>query len=330
MKDGRAIAIGAGGNLEEIPWKLRKPGAGELLVDVVAAGVNRADLLQRKGLYPAPPGVPANIPGLEYAGIVSAVGEGVLSHRVGDRVMGIVGGGAMATQLLTHEREAIPVPNGMSFEDAAAIPEVFLTAFDALFEQGGLQPFETVLIHAVGSGVGTAALQLAKAAGGSTIGTSRSPAKLERCASLGLDEGIVTLKGGFASAVKEFTGGRGVPLILDTIGAAYAEENVRSLAQKGRLVVVGLLGGAEGPIPLGLFLQKRARLIGTVLRSRPLEEKALLAQRFIREVLPLFSSGKLRPVVDTVMPMEAIEEAHRLLESNATFGKVVLTWGKPD
>ncbi len=328
MPLARAVRI-VDAELRIDPLPIRDPGAFEIRVAVAAAGLNRADLLQRKGLYPAPPGAPQEVPGLEFAGVVEAVGEGVLSHRPGDRVMGIVGGGAMATHLLLHEREAIPVPDGLDLEQAAAIPEVFYTAFDALFVQAGLRPFEDLLIHAVGSGVGTAAVQLAKAAGCRVLGTSRTPEKLERARGLGLDEGIVAEAGAFAEATRAATMGRGADVILDLVGGSYAAENLRALAGRGRVVVVGLLGGAQAELPLGMLLAKRATLIGTVLRSRPLEEKILLAQRFAREVSPQFATGELRPLIDAVWPMEEIAEAHRLLESNATFGKIVLSWNAP-
>lgn len=326
MRTARAVKIVDPSTLRIEDLDVRDPGPGEILVAVAAAGLNRADVLQRKGLYPAPPGSPSDVPGLEYAGVVESVGDGVLSRRAGDRVMGIVGGGAMATHVVVHEREAIPVPDGLTLEEASAIPEVFFTAFDALFVQAGLRPFESVLIHAVGSGVGTAALQLARHAGCRVLGTSRTADKLTRAETFGLapGDGIVASSGGFAEQVRERCGGADV--ILDTVGAAYAAENLAALRTKGRVVVVGLLGGAEGKVPLGLLLQKRASLVGTVLRSRPLEEKALLAQRFAREANPLFTTGALRPVIDSVLPMSEIAEAHRRLESNATFGKVVLAW----
>lgn len=326
MRTARAVTIVDPSTLRIEERPVRDPGPGEVLVGVRAAGLNRADVLQRRGLYPAPPGAPADVPGLEYAGVVESVGAGVRSHREGDRVMGIVGGGAMATHVLVHEREAIPVPEGLSLEEAAAIPEVFFTAFDALFVQAGLRPFESALIHAVGSGVGTAALQLARHAGCRVLGTSRTAEKLERARAFGLDpeDGIVTADGRFAERARERCGG--VDVILDLVGGPFAAENVEALASKGRIVVVGLLGGARAEVPLGLLLNKRASMVGTVLRSRPLEEKALLAQRFAREVNPLFTSGALRPVIDDVLPMDGIEGAHRRLESNATFGKIVLAW----
>ena len=305
---------------------VRDPGPGELLVEVAAAGLNRADTLQRRGFYPAPPGVPSDVPGLEYAGTVIAVGPGVSSFTAGDRVMGIVAGGGMATHLVTHEREAIPVPDGMSLTDAAAIPEVFMTAYDAMFAQGELGIGQTVVLHAVGSGVGTAGLQLALATGARPIGTSRTADKIERCRELGLGDGIVVEDGKFASAVKEKTAGRGADLIIDVVGAGYLAENVAALATGGRIVVLGLMGGVAGELPLGPLLAKRALIRGSVLRARPLEQKAALSQAFIRDVLPLFAAARLFPVIDAVLPMKDIAEAHLRMEANATFGKLILTW----
>jgi putative PIG3 family NAD(P)H quinone oxidoreductase len=302
------------------------PGPGELRVQVVAAGLNRADLLQRRGFYPAPPGAPPDVPGLEYAGHVERIGEGVRDFAVGDAVMGVVAGGAMATHLVVHAREAMRAPTGMPLDEAAAIPEVFLTAYDALFAQADLALGELVLVHAVGSGVGTAALQLALIAGADVIGTSRTVDKLARCRALGLSEGVPVSDKKFADAVHERSGGRGCDVIIDTIGAAYLAENVKALASRGRLVSVGMLGGATAELPLGPFMAKRARLIGTVLRSRPLEEKAALTQAFARQALPLFAAGRLKTVIDVVMPMSDVQAAHRRMESNETFGKIVLRW----
>jgi len=320
MQKIRAVRIRLPGGtevLELVERELREPGPGEILVRVRGAGLNRADVVQRLGRYPAPPGAPADIPGLEYAGEVERVGEGVERWRPGDRVMGVVGGGAMASHLLVHEREAIPVPEGLSFEEAAAIPEAFVTAWDAL-RQAELRMGERVLIHAVASGVGTAALQLVRAAGATPIGTSRSREKIDRCGRLGLADAVVVTDGRFADAV-----GR-VDVILDTVGAAYVAENAKALALRGRWVLIGLLGGATAEVPLGVLLSKRARLIGTVLRARPLEEKAAIAQAFAHEVVPLFAAGKLRAVVDDVLPLDRVAEAHERMERNELVGKLVL------
>ena len=301
-----------------------EPGRGQIRVRVRAAGVNRADLLQRRGAYPAPPGWPQEIPGLEYAGVVDAVGPGVVEWTTGARVMGLVGGGGYAEYVVVHEREAIPIPQGLAFEEAAAVPEVFITAHDALFTQMRLTIGERVLIHAVGSGVGTAALQLAKAAGAFVFGSSRTAAKLERARALGLDVPIDTSREDFVDVVLNRTAGEGVHVVLDLVGAPYLEGNLRALAMKGRIVVVGLTAGREAPIDLGALLRKRLRISGTSLRARPLEEKIEAARRFRAHALPLLESGRVRPVVDGVWPLERAAEAHRRMEQNANFGKLVL------
>jgi NADPH2:quinone reductase len=302
------------------------PGSGEILVGVRAAGLNRADVLQRKGHYPAPPGSPADIPGLEYAGEVAALGPGASRWRVGDRVMGLVGGGACAERLVTPQDTAIAVPDGWPFPDAAAVPEVFLTAYDALVLQLGMHAGETVLIHAVSSGVGTAAVQLAHAWGARTIGTSRSAAKLERARPLGLDFAVDTSREDFVEAVRGATGGRGADVVLDLVGGPVFEGNLQALAPRGRMIVVGLTGGRSAPLDLGLVLNKRLTIIGTAMRSRTLEEKVAVARAFEREVMPLFAAGRLRPVLDRVFPMAQVAEAHRVMEANAHFGKLVLVW----
>lgn len=328
MTRARAVLIREPGDpsvLDIGEINVREPGAHELAIDVAAAGLNRADLLQRRGLYPPPPGYPPEVPGLEYAGTVAACGQHVTAFKVGDRVMGILGGGGMATRIVVHEREAIAVPASLSLAQAAAIPEVFLTAFDALFLQAEVKMGEQVVIHAVGSGVGTAMLQLAHQAGAQVIGTSRSAEKLERAKAIAPLRGIVPKDGLFAEAVAELTG-LGAQVILDPIGAAYLEQNVRALAPRGRLVLFGTLGGFASELPIAVLMGKRARIIGTVLRSRPLEEKAAVAQAFIRQALPLFDAGKLRPVVDEVFPMSNIRGAHTRLERNDSFGKLVLQW----
>lgn len=311
--------------LEIQPRPVRSPGFGEVAVEVAFAGLNRADVMQRRGFYPAPPDVPADVPGLEFAGKVAQLGPGVQGFELGQQVMGIVGGGGCARRLVVHSRELLPVPKGMKLEQAAAIPEVFMTAFDALVRQAELRSGETVLIHAAASGVGSAALQIVQALGARAIGTSRSAGKKDRLETLGLAHFIHTPEPVFANAVKALGGG-GADVVLDTIGASYLAENLRSLAPGGRIVHLGLLGGATGELPMGLLLAKRARLLGSVLRSRPLEEKASLTQAFRRQILPLFEAGVLTPVIDRVMPMTQIRQVHELMESNTTFGKVVLAW----
>lgn len=328
MNAAQSVKItGAGGpevlSLSEMA--MPTPRGGQVLVRVRAAGLNRADILQRKGVYPAPKGAIADVPGLEFAGEVEAVGDAVIEAKVGDRVMGITAGGAMATHVLVHERELVPVPATMDWVQAGAIPEVFMTAFDALFVQAGLTMGETVLVHAVGSGVGTAAVQLARATSAVSIGTSRTKDKLARCEALGMNHGVLANDGEFHKAVHAVAPG-GADVVLDTIGAAYLDSNLKAMAPGGRMVTIGLLGGVKGECNLGLLVAKRLRLFGSVLRARPLEEKATLAQRFRREVMPLFASGQLSPVVEAALPMTEIAEAHRLLEGNTTFGKIVMTW----
>ncbi len=325
----RAIRITEPGGPEvlkmgEVPRP--EPGPAEVLVRVRAAGVNRAEILQRRGLYPAPPGWPADVPGLEFAGRVEAVGERVTERGVGDRVMGLVGGGGYAEYVVVHEREAIPVPELLSWEEAAAVPEVFVTAHDALFTRGRLSLGEWVLIHAVGSGVGTAALQLARAAGAKTLGTSRTEWKLDRARELGLDLAIQAGAEDFVDAVLDATGGRGADLILDLVGGGYLPRNLASLATLGRIVVVGLTAGAFAEIDLGVVLRKRITMVGTSLRSRPLEEKVAAVQAFARHALPLFAEGRIRPVMDRSFPMEEAPEAHRRMEADRNFGKIVLVW----
>lgn len=321
---------GAGGpeviELGEID--VRDPGPGEVTVEIAAAGLNRADVLQRRGLYPAPPGAPADVPGLELAGTVMARGPGATLFEVGASVMAIVGGGAMARRITVHERELTPVPRGVDVVAAAAIPEAFLTAWDAMVSQARLGGGETVLVHAAASGVGTAALQIARAVGARAIATTRTAAKLPALAAFGLadGDGLVAEGGTFASAVQARSGG-GVNVILDPVGAAYFDENLRALAPRGRLVLIGTLGGGGGSVPpIGMMLGKRATVIGTVMRARPLEEKIELARVATTRLVPLFERGLLAPVVDQVMPMTACAEAHARMERDENVGKIVLRW----
>lgn len=326
----RAVVLRGAGDVDVLDIaEVERPvaGPGQVVVEVAAAGLNRADCLQRRGLYPAPPGAPADVPGLELSGTVVECGAGVRAVSMGQRVMCLVGGGAMATHVAVHERVLVPVPDSLELEQAAAVPEVFMTAFDALFENAGLGLGETVLVHAAGSGVGTAAVQLAARAGARVVGTARTASKLERCKPLGMHEGVVVGSDKrFAGAVRAASGGRGADVVLDLVGAAYLEENLRALAPRGRIVVVGLLGGVSGTLPLGPLLALRGRIAGTTLRSRPLEEKAILAQAFAAQVLPLLADGRVAPVIDQILPMTEVREAHRLMESNQTFGKIVLRW----
>jgi putative PIG3 family NAD(P)H quinone oxidoreductase len=322
----RAIVITGPDQLEEQERPTPEPGPNQIRVRVRASGLNRADILQRRGNYPAPPGWPADIPGLEYAGEVDELGPGAGLWDVGSRVMGIVGGGGHAEYVCVHEREAMRVPHALSWEEAAAIPEVFMTAYDALFRQLDVQMGERLLIHAVGSGVGTAAVQLARAAAVTTLGTSRTAEKLQKARELGLDVGIGASEGGWVTRVEQETDGEGVNAVLDLVGGSYLPDSLRVLASRGRLIVVGTIGGSNVDLDLGLVLRKRLHLMGTVLRSRPPEEKIALAREFSDHVLPLFSAGRVQPVVDRVFPFGEIEAAHAYMEENQTFGKIVLNW----
>ncbi len=325
----RAVILTQPGGPEVLEIQERpkpEPGVGQIRVRVRASALNRADLMQREGNYPVPPGVTAEISGMEYAGEVDALGPSASLWKIGDRVMGIVGGGSHAEYLCAHEREAMPVPKALLWEDAAAIPEVFLTAYDALFNRLALRTGETVLIHAVGSGVGTAALQIARVAGARVVGTARSAGKLERAKQLGLDFGIDASRGDWAAQVEAAIGAERVQALVDLVGGNYLEGNLRVLALRGRIVVVGLTAGASAPFNMGVLLRKRLTIVGTSLRGRPLEEKIALAREFSERIIPFFDAGRLKPVVDRVFPFEEIRAAHELMESNKTFGKIVLRW----
>jgi putative PIG3 family NAD(P)H quinone oxidoreductase len=313
--------------LREVPRPV--PGPGEVLVEVAASGINRADVLQRQGLYPAPEGWPADIPGLEFAGRVAGLGPGTGLFEEGDAVMGLVGGGGYARHVVLPEREVLPAPGGLAVVEAGAIPEAFLTAFDACFMQMRLAAGETLLIHAVGSGVGTAALQLAKAAGVRTVGTSRTADKLEAAAGLGLDHGILAeTPEAWVEGVREATRGRGADVVLDLVGGPYLPGNVKAVAEKGRIVCVGIPGGRRAELDIRRLMGKRASLTGTVLRARPGEEKAHLAREASRRLVPLFESAALRPVIDRSYAPEAAPEAHRRVDDNLNFGKLLLVWGE--
>ncbi len=301
-----------------------KPSGTQVLVRVRAAGLNRADLIQRRGHYPPPKGYSPNIPGLEFAGEVVETGEGVVDRAAGDRVFGITAGEAQAEFLLIDSSLVAAVPDNLSFIRAGAVPEAFITAHDAAVVQGELKKGETLLVHAVGSGVGLAAVQIAKAIGARTIGTSRTADKLERARELGLDEAILTGESSEFAAILRSKNGGGVDVILDLVGAGYFRENIECLLPRGRLMLVGLTSGSRAEFDLGAALAKRLRITGTVLRGRSLEEKAEATRRFADEVVPLLADGTVRPNVDKVFPMADAAAAHRYLESNGNFGKVVL------
>ena len=325
----KAVVITRPGGPEVLEIQERpkpEPGVGQIRVRVRASALNRADLLQRGGHYPVPPGVSVEISGMEYAGDVDALGPAATLWKVGDRVMGIIGGAGHAEYLCVHEREAMPVPKALSWEDAAAIPEAFLTAYDALFNRLALHIGETVLIHAIGSGVGTAALQIARVAGARVVGTARSAAKLERAKQLGLDFGIDASRGDWAAQVEAAIGAERIHAVLDLVGGNYLEGNLRVLGVLGRIVVVGLTAGATAPFNMGVLLRKRLTIVGTILRGRPVEEKIALARDFSDRIVPFFETGRLKPVVDRVFSFEEIRAAHELMASNQTFGKIVLRW----
>lgn len=301
-----------------------EPPHGHIRVRVNYAGLNRADLLQRMGLYPAPPDAPADIPGLEYAGVVDALGPGCQRFHLGQRVFGLVGGGAYAEYLVTPEQVAAPIPEGLSDEQACAIPEAFVTAYDALVVRARCKPGEHLLIHAVASGVGTAALQIGRALGCTVYGSSRSQDKLERCKTLGLHHGFIPDLKNFGQQVHTLSHGRGMDIIVDLVGGDYLKENLKSCASQGRIVVVGLMAGISTEINLGMLLQKRVELIGTVLRSRPMHEKIEARLMLEKHIVPWFESGVCKPIIDKVFPMDQAPAAHAYLASNESVGKVLL------
>ncbi|HAF14577.1 MAG TPA: NAD(P)H-quinone oxidoreductase [Blastocatellia bacterium] len=326
----KAVTITAHGGSEVLEIRETetpaRPVADRVRVRVRAAGLNRADVLQRLGHYPAPPGYPQNIPGLEFAGEVDDIGAEVGFWKRGQRVFGITAGGAQAEYVVVPENHLAEIPANLDWAEAAAVPEVFITAHDALFTRAGLRPGETMLVHAAGSGVGTAAAQLTRAAGAKAFGTSRTADKLERAKEYGLSNAIVVNDDArvFAAAVQEWTSGRGVNVIVDLVGAKYLEANLAALATKGRLVLVGTTAGAQATLDFSMVMRKRLTIVGTVLRARSAEEKATATRLFANHVVPLLAEGTIRPVVDRVYKMEEIREAHARMESNESFGKIVL------
>jgi putative PIG3 family NAD(P)H quinone oxidoreductase len=303
------------------------PAPHEVLVRVASAGLNRADLLQRKGFYPAPPGVPADIPGMEFGGVVVACGRSVTRVSVGDAVFGIVGGGAQAELLAVHELHCARIPVGLDLAIAGGVPENFITAHDALRTIASVQPGERVLIHAVGSGVGTAALQLARAWGCPTVGTARTPDKLERALELGLDHAVLAGRDldpeELAREIDEIAGPCDV--VIDLVGGEYVRTDVAVAAPRGRIVLIGLVAGARSSkFAVGAVLGKRLELVGTTLRGRSIEEKAAATDAFSADVVPLLADGTVAPVMEASFPLARGAEAYDHLESDTTFGKVVL------
>jgi len=321
----RAIVLHSHGGPEvlrptEVPDP--EPGPEEVVVGVVATAVNRADLLQRMGLYPGPP-MEHEIPGLELAGRVLEVGARATRWSVGDEVMGIVGGGGYAERAAVHERQLMAVPASVGLPDAGGVPEVFVTAYDALVLQGGLTAGGWALVHAGASGVGTAAIQLCKAVG-ARVAVTCSAGKVAACEGLGADVVIDYGTEDFVAVTRDATGGTGVDVVLDVIGGDYVARNVRAAAVGARIVQVGVMGGGTAEVPVGEMLPRRVSLVGTVLRGRPLEEKLAVTQRCAHDLLPLFDAGVLRPVVDRRLSLWDVAEAHEVVAANATVGKVVL------
>ena len=304
------------------------PGPGEVLVMVRASALNRADLLQRQGKYPAPPGAPADIPGLEFAGEVVALGSETEHSLLGKRVFGLVAGGAHAEFLTTHAAALAEVPDNLTWEEAAAVPEAFITAHDAL-RQARCRPNEYTLIHAAGSGVGLAAIQLARVIGARPLGTSRSAEKLARAQELGLQAGFVLASTdsheNLEPWAKQHTHGHGVDVALDLVGGQVFAATLRCMALRGRVILIGTVAGRTSEIELGSLLSRRLSIVGTVLRSRSIAEKVAATRLFAAEVVPMLEQRRIRPVIDSVFPLSDIVEAHRRLESNATFGKVVIS-----
>jgi len=325
MRAAIITAPGAPNVLEIQARPVPVPGPGEILVRVRASALNRADLLQRAGRYPAPPGVPSDIPGLEFAGEVAAVGSGSALWPVGTRVCGLVGGGAHAEYLVTHERAVALVPESLSWEIAGASPEACITAHDALVAQAGVRPGDVVLIHAVGSGVGLTAVQIARQLGATVYGTARGERKLDAARAVGMTDGTMPGEPGWvAAAAKRWTDGRGMDIVLDLLGGDYIRESVASLALKGRLILIGTLAGGESTLESKYMLSRRLTVRGTVLRSRPLEERIVATQAFAREVMPWLASGAITTRIDATFALEQIAEAHALMESNTTSGKIAI------
>jgi len=324
-----AIAISAPGGPEVLVPEERdvpKPGANEILVKVAAAGVNRPDVMQRKGQYPPPPGAP-DIPGLEIAGEVAAVGGKAARWKVGDKVTALVAGGGYAEYCLADEAVALPVPKGFSMTEAAALPETFMTVWHNVFQRGALKSGETILIHGGSSGIGTAAIMLAKAFGAKVIVTAGSPQKCEACKKLGADFAIDYKTHDFVAATKEATGGRGADLILDMVGGDYVERNHDAAAVEGRIVQIATQQGFKVAINLLKIMQKRLTHTGSTLRPRPVADKAMIAHDLEHKAWPLLAAGKIKPVIDSTFPLKEASKAHARMESSAHVGKIVLEVG---
>jgi len=307
--------------LRDVPAPELEPGC--LRIRVSAAGVNRADLMQRQGMYPPPPGA-SPILGLECAGVVVEAAQDVTGFAPGERVMALLAGGGYAQEVVVHAGSVMRVPDGMELEAAGALPEVFLTVFLNVFQLAGLSPGDRLLVHGGGSGIGTAAIQLARAAGATVLVTAGSQQKCERCIALGAHHAIDYREGDFDRQVLEWTKGEGVDVLLDHVGGSYLERNLRCLAVGGRQVTIGLLGGAKASINLGVLLSRRLQLLGSTLRARSLADKARLVEGFLQRFGASIDRGEIAPVIDRVLPLEAAAEAHRVMKASDHFGKLVL------
>ena len=308
--------------LTEVPDPVAGPG--EVVLQVTATAVNRADIMQRMGFYPPPPGTPS-WPGLEASGTVIEVGDGVRGWSVGDRATALLTGGGYAEQVAVPAGQLLPLPDGIGPVEAAALPETVCTVWSNVFMLAGLQPGETFLVHGGSSGIGTTAIQLAKQVGARVAVTAGTPEKLARCAELGAEIGVNYRVQDFVEVIREATGGHGTDVVLDNMGAKYLARNVDVLAPNGRLVVIGLQGGRRAELDLGTLLSKRAAVLATTLRGRPVEEKAAIVTSVVENVWPLVTSGAVKPVIHATFPLEQAAQAHRLVESSQHIGKVLLT-----
>ncbi|KRD35758.1 NADPH:quinone oxidoreductase [Oerskovia sp. Root918] len=322
----RAVTIAAPGGPEKLTMSTLpdpEPGPGEVVIDVVSSGVNPADLLQRAGHYPPPPGAPV-WPGLEVSGVISAVGPRLTGWDVGDEVVALLDGGGYAEKVCVRASQVLPLPDGVTLVDGAALPEAVCTAWSNLVDVGRLARGEVLLVHGGSGGVGSVATQIGAALGARVITTAGGPDRTARCLTLGAETAVDHRIQDFVAAVRDASGGAGADVVLDVVGAAYLPDNLRVLATGGRLVVIGMQKGRRGELDLGMLLAKRAQVSGTTLRARPAEEKARLVRDVLEHVWPLVADGRVRPVVHARLPLERAADAHRLLESGEVFGKVLL------
>lgn len=320
----KAIVIDEEKNLNWQEFDTPVPGDDEVLIKVHATAINRADLIQRQGFYPPPPGA-SPIMGLECAGEVADMGANVTRFAVGDRVCALLSGGGYAEFTTVHEGSVLPIPGGNSFVHGACLPEVFATAWLNLFMEAKLQPGEKVILHAGASGVGTAAIQLCRSFGSPCFVTAGNDTKIDTCVELGAESGFNRHQGSFLESANEFAGEGGIGVILDPVGGVYLDDNLKLLGLNGRLVLIGLMGGNKTEIDLAALMMKRIRIIGSTLRARPTSEKAEVMSQLFEKVWPKIESAEIRPIVDTVFPIEQVDEAHKLVSTDATIGKVVLS-----